>query len=160
MFDIITQVVSIFLGLGLTRAGLNIVDGKPAEIGMLFGEGSKLLRAVGGTILYLLMVMVGFILLIVPGIYLALRFGQFQVAIVDRNMGVMEAFAYSSEITQNNKWNLLGLWLLGFLIILAGLLALCVGLIFAYPIVWLSGLVAYRWMQRGGRVIQERALSL
>ena len=36
-----------------------------------------------------------------------------------------------------------------------GFIALCVGLIFAIPVVWLSAVVAYRWMQYGRRAIMD-----
>ncbi|WP_411845810.1 DUF4339 domain-containing protein [Roseibacillus persicicus] len=156
--NLISRVVSIFLTLGITRFGLNFISGKPAEIGMMFGEGSKLLRAFGASILYWLMVAAGSILLIVPGVYLALRFGQYQHAIVDRNMGVFEAFRYSSSITQNNKMNLLGLGVLLFLINVAGAVALCVGLLFTVPLTWLAWLLAYRWLQHGPPALQSRGL--
>ena len=99
ILDVISNIVSIFLSLGAARIGLKLVSGEPAEVGMLFGEGSKLLRTIGASILYGLMVSVGFLLLIVPGIYLAIRFGQFQAAIVDRDLGVLDSLAYSSDIT-------------------------------------------------------------
>ena len=153
--NIVSQVLSIYLGLGVTRVGLNIVTGKHASPGMIFGEGSKLLRGIGAGILYALMVLAGTILLIVPGIYLGLRYSQYLTAIVDRDMGVMESLRYSASITQNNKLPLLGLYILSFLIVLAGMLALCVGLIFAYPIAWLAAIVAYRWMQVGSAAVRE-----
>jgi hypothetical protein len=148
---ILGQVVSVWLSLGWIRLGLNLVDGKEAKVGMLFGEGRKLLKALLGSILFGLMVVAGLLLLIVPGIYLALRYGQYLTAIVDRDLGVMEAFAYSSAITTNNRMNLFVLGVLSFFIILAGILALLVGLIVAYPVVWLGWLVAYRWLQAGHR---------
>jgi uncharacterized membrane protein len=148
---ILGQVLSIFLYLGATRIGLNIVSGKPFSVGMLFGGGDKLLRAIGATILYMAMVIVGLVLLIVPGIYLAMRFGQYQMAIVDKNMGILESFSYSSSITTNNRMNLLGLAVLSILIFVAGCAALLVGIFFAIPVAWLSWVVAYRWMQHGHR---------
>ena len=156
ILNVISNVVSIFLGLGATRIGLRLVSGEPAEVGMLFGEGSKLLRTIGAYILYMLMVSVGLLLLIVPGIYLAIRFGQFQTAIVDRDLGVLDSLAYSSDITTNNRMNLFGLAVLSMLIVLAGLVALCIGMIFAIPIVWLAWLTAYRSLQYGPIATQDR----
>jgi hypothetical protein len=154
--QIVTQVVSVFLGLGLARIGLNLISGKEFSVGMLFGEGHKLLRAIGASILFGLMVMVGVLLLVVPGIYLALRYGQFMNAIVDRDLGVMDSFAYSSSITTNNKLQLFLLALLCFVVVLAGLIACGVGLIFAGPVAWLSWLAAYRWMQYGRRAFEDQ----
>ena len=156
--NIISQAVSIFLTLGVTRFGLNFLAGRKAEIGMMFGEGSKFLRTVGAAILFGLMVAVGLVFLIVPGIYLALRFGQYQNAIVDRDMGVFDAFRYSSSLTQNNKMSLLGLSILLGLINLGGMLALCIGLFFTVPLTWLASLIAYRWLQHGPAALEERGL--
>ncbi|MGD7653306.1 MAG: DUF4339 domain-containing protein [Verrucomicrobiales bacterium] len=149
-------VLSVFLSLGLARAGLNIVSGKPATVGMLFGEGDKLLKAIGASILFGVAVVVGLILLVVPGIYIALRYGQFLNAIVDRDLGIMESFQYSSELTTNNRILLLLLWLLSVGVVIAGCLALGVGLLFAYPVMWLMWLVAYRWMQFGSRAVMDQ----
>jgi hypothetical protein len=145
------QIVGIFLSLGTTRIGLNLVSGKEFSIGMLFGEGRKFLPAVGATILYWLMIGIGTLFFIVPGIYLATRFGQFLAAIVDRDLGVMESFRYSSTITTNNRMNIFVQMLLSIVIAVAGALACCVGLIFALPVIWLGWIVAYRWMQYGHR---------
>lgn len=149
--QIISQVVSLFLLLGWTRITLNLASGKEAEVGQLFSQGGKLLTMVGASILYYLGVVVGLVLLIVPGVYFALRFGQYTMAIVDRDLGVMDALRYSSRITKNNRLNLFGLGLMSFAIALAGFLALCVGLFFALPVIYLSWAVAYRWMQYGHR---------
>jgi uncharacterized membrane protein len=153
--NILTQIFGLFIGLGLIRVGLNVVSGKEVSIGMLFGEGSKLMTSVGATILYYLMVIGGTLLLIVPGIYLALRFGQYQNAIVDKNLGVIDSLKYSARITEGNKMNLFGLGILGVLIVIAGLLALIVGVIFAAPVAWLSTMVAYRWLKYGRAALAD-----
>lgn len=149
---IINGVVEVFLGLGITRIALNIVDGKAFTIGTLFSQGRKLIRAYFAQLLFGIMVGIGFVLLIVPGVYLALRFGQYQHAIVDKDLGILESFSYSSRITQNQKWSLLGLFMLLVLIIIAGAIALLVGLIFAIPLTTIAWVVAYRWMQHGSAI--------
>lgn len=153
--SILSNVLSIFLALGVTRIGLNIVSGQDVSVAMLFGGGRKLLPAIGASILFGLMVGVGLILLVVPGIYLALRYGQFLNAMVDRDLGVLDSLRCSSSITTNNRLNLFLLALLSIAIFIAGFLALIVGLIFAYPLIWLSWMVAFRWMQYGNRVTQD-----
>jgi hypothetical protein len=148
---IASQVLSAFLSLGATRIGLNIVSGKEFNLGMLFGGGKKLLPAFLATVLFGIVFALGLLLLIVPGVYLAMRYGLFMAAMVDRDLGVIDSFKYSSTITTNNRMNLFLLALLGLLVLLAGCLALCVGLFFAMPVMWLGWIVAYRWMQYGHR---------
>lgn len=153
--NIAGHVLETYLGLGLTRIGLNIVSGQPFALAMLFGQGDKLVRAVLASILYGIMVVAGLLLLIVPGIYLALRYGQYQNAIVDKNLGVLESLAYSARLTEGNKMNLFGLGVICILLVIAGLLALVIGLCFTIPLTYLALLVAYRWLQHGRAVLRD-----
>ena len=152
---LVSWAATTFLQLGLTRVALNFASGEESSVAMLFGQGDKLLRAIGAGFLYYLMVAAGLVLLIVPGVYLALRFVMYQDAIVDKNMGIMESFRYSSELTRNNKFSLLGLGLLSLLVVLAGALALLVGLIYAIPVVTIAFAVAYRSLQFGSRALAD-----
>lgn len=151
VLGLLNNVVSVFLSLGVTQITLNLVSGKEANVGLLFSGLPKLLRAIGASILYTLMVMVGLILLVVPGIFLAIRFAYFMHAIVDRDKGVIDSLSYSWSLTTNNWGNIFLLGLLSFGLAIAGLLALCVGVLVAIPIIMLMSSVAYRWMQYGHR---------
>lgn len=153
--QLVTQLVTTFLSLGASRIALNIVSGREATVGMLFGEGRKLLKAFVASILFGLMVAIGLVLLVVPGIYLALRFGQYMVAIVDKDLGVIDSFKYSSSITTNNRVNLFVLALFGILLTIAGLLACIVGVFVVMPVIWLAAVVAYRWMQYGNKAAMD-----
>jgi hypothetical protein len=155
--NIIAQITSVFLSLGITRIGLNIVSGQPYNIGMMFSCGDRVLRAFGAGIIYGLAVFLGILLLIVPGIYIALKYGQYLNAIVDKNLGVFDSFKYSARLTEGQKGNLFLLGILSMLIVIAGVLALFVGLIFAYPLIWLASMVAYRWLQYGSAITRIRA---
>lgn len=149
------QVVSIFISLGATRFGLNLVSGSTVGVAQIFGEGDKLLRGIGVSILLGLMIVVGFLCLIVPGIWLALKYGQAMTALVDRNCGVIEAFKYSSKITHGHKAKLMLLGLAAMGIMLAGLIAFVVGIVFAYPVAGLAWMIGYRWMQLGRRAVVD-----
>ena len=149
------QVVSIFISLGATRFGLNLVSGRPFGIAQIFGEGDKLLRGIGVSILLGLMVLVGLIFFIVPGIWLGLKYGQAMTALVDRNCGVIEAFKYSGKITEGHKAKLMELGFAAMAIILAGIIALVVGVVFAYPVAGLVWVLGYRWMQLGRGAVMD-----
>jgi hypothetical protein len=151
LHQILNQVLSLFLSIGLTRIGLNLVSGRPISVGMLFGGGRKLLPMIGGYLIFMAAFLVGLVFLVVPGIYIATRYGQFFYAIVDRDLSIMDSFQYSSSITTNNRMNIVLLWLLYFAMAFAGILALCIGIFFAMPVIWLTGVVAYRWLQYGHR---------
>ncbi len=153
--SLVSYLVMAFFMLGFTRIALNVVSGKPFGVGMLFGGGKWLLHGYIGLILYYLMISLGLVLFIFPGIYLMLRFGMYQNAIVDKNLSVIEAFKYSSRITAGNKMNLFVISLFSVGIMLAGCMALVVGILFAFPMMWLMWTVAYRWLQYGGRAVLD-----
>lgn len=153
--QIITQLLGVFLSIGVVRFGLNLVSGKPASVGMLFSGANKVLPMIGAYIIFFVAMVIGLLLLIVPGIYIAMRYGQFFYAMIDKDMSIIESFKYSSSITTNNRMNLFLLTLLYMLVALAGFLALCVGIFFAIPVIYLSGIVAYRWLQYGHRAAQD-----
>lgn len=149
------QVVGIFITLGATRFALNLVSGRPFGIAQIFGEGDKLLRGIGVWLLLTLMIVVGLILLIAPGIWLGLKYGQAMTALVDRNCGVIDAFKYSAKITEGHKAKLMLLGFAAIGVMLAGLIALVVGLVFAYPVAGLAWVLGYRWMQLGRRAVAD-----
>lgn len=157
--SIVSSVFNVFFMLGATRMGLRIVDGKPFDVGMLFSGGRYLLKGFIAYILYGIMVVLGIICLIVPGIILALRFGMYQNAIVDKNMGIIESLGYSWNLTKGNGLNLFVIALLTLCVFIAGCLALLVGLLFAYPMIWLMWIVAYRWLQYGGRAVLDDPMN-
>ena len=152
---VISTLISIMLGAGLTHAALHVVAGRPASVGMLFSQFGKLVSLIGGSILFYLMLAAGVLLLIVPGIWVALRFGLFLNAIVDRNLGPVEALKYSYSITTNNTLNMLGLWIMLALVGLAGALVFLVGLVFALPVITLSMVLAYRFLQYGPQALKD-----
>lgn len=154
--QIISMLVTMGLAAGLTRVTLNLCAGKAASPAQLFGEYGKLLKLVGASILFYILFFLGLLLLIVPGFIVALRLGYFTTAIVDRDLGPVEALKYCFNLTRENTLNLFGLWFVVLLIILAGVIALLVGLIFAMPVAALAMTLAYRYLQYGPAALVER----
>ncbi|MBN1852899.1 MAG: hypothetical protein JW829_09250 [Pirellulales bacterium] len=139
-------IVTVFLEIGQTKIILDICRGRPTSIGHLFSGGPHLLPILGAGILYALMVGFGLLLFIIPGIVLAIMFGRYYYLIIDRKTPVLDAFSISRQITAGNKWIIFGLWLVGILLIIAGLLACCVGIIVVIPYIRVAGVVAYLMM--------------
>jgi len=83
-------------------------------------------------------VMLGFLLLIVPGIILALGLGLTIPLIVDREQGVIDSLKESWELTTGHKGALFVWGLLAFALFIAGLAACCIGVIVVGPIVQIA----------------------
>ena len=75
---------------------------------------------------------------------------------VDRGMSMPDAFRESSRLTGGNRWMVIGLYLVLSLINLAGILMLCVGLIFALPLTTVAWAAAYKWMLNGPDALNAR----
>jgi len=101
-------------------------------------------KYVGTWILVWLAIIIGLILLIVPGVIIALIFMFSTFVVIDRELGPIEAMAASNNITRGHKWSLLGLGLMLILINLLGALAFIVGLLVSVPVTALAFTHAYR----------------
>jgi len=101
-------------------------------------------KYVGASLLLSLAVGAGLVLLIVPGIILALMFMFSNLIVIDRELGPIEAMTESNRVTRGHKWSLLGLVLILFLINLVGILAFVVGLLVSIPVTALAFMHAYR----------------
>ncbi len=80
---------------------------------------------------------------LVPIVILGLMFSQSQYLVVDRDVGIVDALKLSIKITRGNKWSLFLLGLFGSVLVFAGLLAFCIGLLFVIPLLYLLGATAY-----------------
>jgi phage FluMu protein Com len=144
--NFILQIFQAWITIGQIRCFLRVARGQPVEYGEIFSGGPWLLRIIGASILYGLMVLGGVLLLIVPGIILALMFGQYYYLIVDRDMGVMDSLKTAKQITDGNKLTLFLMALVCFGLTLAGLLVLCVGVLAVAPYIALLQVMAYLTM--------------
>ena len=101
-------------------------------------------KFVGAYVLVALIVVVGLILLIVPGIMWSLKYMFVPLVVMDKKMRPFEALKESARMTDGYKWELL-LFVLALLgINLVGLLCLIVGLLVTIPVSSLAFVHAYR----------------
>jgi uncharacterized membrane protein len=92
--------------------------------------------------------MVGFVFLIVPGVYALLTYGFVPLLTIDKGLGVGEAFTESARMTKGHKWHLIGFGLVCMLINLLGAMVLFVGLLFTIPLTLLAYAHVYRTLSK------------
>lgn len=147
--SLISIFVTMLLELGLIALYLKLMDtDQEGKIAELFSQYRLFWRYLGGTILYVVMVIFGLILLIIPGIYLALKYQFFVYLLVDKNMKVFEALQTSARMTAGEKWQLLGLSLALLALNIAGALALLIGLLVTIPVSALAYVYVYRKLSK------------
>lgn len=142
--NIISFILQMIAGIGLLKIYLKFYDNQKAEISDLYNYYYLFFKYLVGSILYILIVIGGFILLIIPGIIFALRYQFFMCLIVDKELSPIEALKKSAEITKGSKWNLFLFWLVILGLNLLGFLCLLVGLIVTIPITFFAYIFVYR----------------
>ncbi|KYK20512.1 hypothetical protein AYK25_08840 [Thermoplasmatales archaeon SM1-50] len=144
LFRIIGWIADIIIAIGLITIALKFLDGQKPEFNDLFSFQPFFWKYLGASILTGLIVVAGFILLIIPGIYWLIKFQFFGYFVVDQGCDPVEALRKSSRITQTVKWQLLGFGLLCMLINWLGAIVLLVGLFVTVPTTLIAYAVVYR----------------
>lgn len=147
---LLLTLIGWIIGLELSYAKIIIfikfIDKRRAEVEDLFNyfHGNTLFNYFLVLAIYWLMVGIGLLLFVVPGIYLGIKYSFAAYIFADKGTKVWEAFERSEEMTRGIKWKLLGFSILQFLIILLGALAFGIGLLIAIPVVYLAEVYVYR----------------
>ena len=144
LLQILGLLISIVLGIGLIKIALSFCDERKPNIATLFDAWDCFWRYVGAAILYMLIMYAGLILLIIPGIIWAIKFGLCFYFVIDKGLGPIEALKASSRTTMGVKWELFGFGILCGLINFLGMLCLIVGIFAAYPTVVVAHALVYR----------------
>ncbi len=127
---LVSVVIAALVQGALTRATVVASEGGKVSFGDSLSTGlSVVLPLIGLAIISGVGIMLGMILLIVPGVILALMWSVAVPALVVERVGVFEALGRSNALTKGAKWKIFGLaliilvayWLLSVVLGLVGL---------------------------------------
>ncbi|MFA6553062.1 MAG: DUF975 family protein [Patescibacteria group bacterium] len=146
-FNFLGIFLSAWMTSGYTKIILDYYGGTKRELTDVFTQFAYFWRVLGASILIGLIVMLGFIALIIPGIYFGLRFMFTVPLIIDKNLDIGEAMKQSTELTKGIKGSLFlfALGMIGAMIL--GAICLGVGVFIAMPVVWLAFIYIYKNLQ-------------
>lgn len=144
---ILSFFVNTLFGMGMTvfmlRAHDNIETVRLAD----FWAPQRFVNYALASVATGVLVLLGTLLLIVPGVILSLMFFAALYLVMDRGLGPIAAMKESARITKGHKWQLFLLMLASAGIALLGVLALFVGLLVAVPVTYLAAVHAYRQLE-------------
>lgn len=133
------MLVAAPLSLGFSIYSLNLFRNGSANYNSVFDGFNSLGKALGVYFLMVILIIIGIILLIVPGIILALGLSMVYYVMIDKpELGVVDTLKESWRIMKGNKTKLLGLSLRFIPWAILGILCLVVGIIFVLPWMQLS----------------------
>lgn len=139
-------IICAMIQSGLLWMFLKIIRGKTPDYGDLFVAFKEPKLAVTLVLVNLvatLAILLGFVALIIPGIYLSVAFAFVLIVAIDRRTGVFEALGFSRKIVAGQWWRVFALFLLNGVIAILGMLACLVGLLIAIPICVAANMYAY-----------------
>ena len=132
---------------GLSLYYLRKIRGQATSVELVFaGFTQRFLQLFLGGFVTLSLIGLGFLCLVLPGIYLFVAWLFTLTLIVDKRLDFWPAMQLSRRMVAKHWWKVFGLVLLSLLLSFLGLLALVVGLFVATPIGWLAATYAYEDM--------------
>ena len=148
-----SYVISFWLSYNTVKMILKMTDGHKVDIKELFYFDDMSANKVGmyflANLAYGLVVLVGLVLLIIPGIYFGVKYMFVPYLVLDKDMGIADAFKKSADMTDGKIWKLIGVSFLSFGIVIVGLIALLVGVIPAIILITFASTFIYRKLVDG-----------
>ena len=144
IFGLICVVLAILVPMGIVKTALRFCDQENGRLSDLFSQYRLFFKHALAYVLYFLILFGGMILLIIPGIIWSIKFWFFDYFVIDKGLGPIEALKQSSAITRGAKWQLLGFFIVMWLINALGALLLLVGLFVTIPTTMLATAFVYR----------------
>ena len=133
LLNLVVVCVSAYLQVGIALYCLEIYKGKEVNWLMIFSRFNGF-KPVIFMLIYSIIVFLGLILLVVPGIIFGLMYSQvFFILADDPDVGVIEAFNMSSRMMKNNMWQLFMLNLEALLYFIAGVFTLLIWWVWLLP---------------------------
>lgn len=93
------------------------------------------------------LISLGLLLLIVPGVYLAIRWMFADILVVEKGLRPMEALKASSELTEGVRWKLFLYTLVALVLVLVGTLVFGIGAIVAAIVCQFAVIAMYRQLE-------------
>jgi len=136
------------ISLGYIKLSIDMVDGKAPEFKELFSCFSLLLKYLIAAIIYTIVVAIGLVLFVIPGVIWAVQFGFYPYVIVKERLGPLSALRKSSTLTAGVKGKLIifAFALLG--INLLGVVALGIGIIITMPMSVIAAAHVFRQLEK------------
>jgi len=155
--SLISVVISCVFMLGYYKNIFQTIDGLEPQFSAYGQQAPKILTYFIANLIVGVIVTIGAFLLIIPGIYLALRLQFFGCFIVEENEGIIESMKRSWAITEGNVMRLFILALAQIAIAIVGALLLGIGIFVAAPLIYMIQCYVFRLLNNPLAVAEEVA---
>lgn len=148
LIQLLFTFIAFVPSVGLTIMSLKIARGEIPHYGDLLPAFRTLVRCFIQGLLTVLIIVVGLILLIVPGIYAMLYLSMYRFTILNNERGIIDSLKESGRLTEGVRLKILGFFAVIILLNIAGALAFLVGLIITLPVSMLAYAHIYAQLEK------------
>ena len=142
--NLLSIVISCAFMLGYIKNMFQTLDGEEPQFSAYGSQSRKIVTYFVASLIYIIAVSIGIILLLVPGIYLAVRLQFFTQFIVEENRGITESLKKSWQLTEGQVMPLLLLLLTMIGIALVGCILFFIGIFVAMPLIYMMQCYVFR----------------
>lgn len=131
---------------GITLMGIHRSVDADINASSVLGYYKQVIPITALILLMSLLIMLGTLLLIIPGIYLGIAYMMALALMMDRNMGIWEALETSRKAVSKHWFKIFFIYLLLFLLMIAAMIPVFIGLIWVLPMLAIVQGVMYKYI--------------
>jgi uncharacterized membrane protein len=142
--QVVQLVVTAPLMAGLFMLGIKRAAGQAVTASMLLNYFPKTLPLFLTYLLMIVLIVIGLVLLVIPGIYLTIAYALALPLLVDKNLGIWESLETSRKGITRCWFRFFGFGIIAFVIVLISAIPLGIGLIWTLPWLYVATGIVYR----------------
>lgn len=150
IYQVLVTVAGAPLMAGMMMIGIKMARDETVSGTEVFAHFDKIVPLAIGIILMYILCAIGFVLLVLPGIYLLVAYMMITPLIVDKGLGPWAALETSRKAITKHWFGFFGFLIVCLLLYIAGALPLLIGLIWVLPLLTIAFGVVYRNMFGAG----------
>jgi uncharacterized membrane protein len=138
VMHLIYMLLQFIISMGVIKGFLQVIRGKEVNMETFTSMFPLIIKYLVAQIILSVIIFVGLIFFIVPGIYFAIKYMFAPYLVIDKEMGPIEAMKASAKLTKGIKWDIIGFIAAIVILMYSGIIALLVGLIITVPLATLA----------------------
>jgi uncharacterized membrane protein len=143
--DSVVTILTLPIAVGIIMLGIKRAREQELHVSDIFNYFGAFPYLILAYILMVIFISIGFLFLILPGIYLAIAYSFTLALITDKNMPVWEAMELSRKIVTKQWFKFFGLAIISLFILLVSIIPFGIGIIWSIPTLYISyGLLYHR----------------
>lgn len=158
--SLLLTAIQLFLTLGFTKIMLLLIQDEYVEVADMFNNFRPFLSYFVASFLYGIAVALGTLLLVIPGIFIAIRFQFYPYLILEEDLSSFIALQKSYNLSQNLTLELLLLGIVIIAINIAGMLFFGIGIVLTYPLTTMATAIVYKSLTEGEQTIPTESYRL